>query len=337
MPELRLRAGTWAGGLALFLLAVVGCGGGERASGPEELRGALQVPHFRNPLVPALVRTWKQRDLVFEEVRFQGRYGQWIPALVCYSELGRSRPLPAVLCMPGSPNRKEDLLQPLDLLPRWADRGFFLMSIDRPYQGDRGGDLATAIHQKGLARVWGEYVYDLMRALDYLETRPEVDRNRIGMLGLSMGGMEALLLAALDSRVQVVVSVAGQLTWEEVFRGESWKLILGGLDLGQQLQQEGASGAQAWQRFRQAYPEMELLDAQRLAPRLAPRPLLLMTGGVDPYVSPEAARRVFAASRSRYQEEGQPEHLALWVDPDIGHGFSTQMQARALEWFTRWL
>jgi dipeptidyl aminopeptidase/acylaminoacyl peptidase len=323
--------------LCLLLVAAAGCGRAERASGPAELRSALQVPQFRNPLAPALLRTWRQPGLVFEQVQFQGRYGQFIPALICYPELGRSRRLPAVLCMPGSPNRKEDLLQPLDLLPRWADQGFFLMSIDRPYHGERGGDLAAAIRQKGLARVWGEYVYDLMRAVDYLQTRPEVDGDRIGMLGLSMGGMEALLLAALDTRVQVAVSVGGQLTWEEVFRGPAWKLIFGGLDLGLQLQREGVSGQQAWQRFQQAYPEMKLVDAQRLAPLLAPRPLLLMTGRDDPYVPPDAALRVFEASRPRYQEEGQPDRLALWVDPDTGHGFSTQMQSRALAWFGRWL
>ena len=109
------------------------------------LREALAVPHFRNPLESSIQKQWTKRDLVFERARFQGRYGDWIPALVAYSRLGLARPLPVVLCMPGSPNVKEDLLQPVDLLPRWADRGFFAVSIDRPYHGERAGDLNAAL------------------------------------------------------------------------------------------------------------------------------------------------------------------------------------------------
>ena len=135
----------------------------------ETLRQVLAVPHFRNPLAATIVERWTQRDLVFEKVRFQGRYGDWIPALVVYSQMALSRPLPVILCMPGSPNVKEDLLQPMDLLPRWADKGFFVVSIDRPYHGGREGDLNQALKEKGIVKVWGEYVYDLMRTIDYLE------------------------------------------------------------------------------------------------------------------------------------------------------------------------
>ena len=87
----------------------------------ETLRQVLAVPHFRNPLAATIVERWTQRDLVFEKVSFQGRYGDWIPALVVYSQMALSIPLPVILCMPGSPKVKEDLLQPMDLLPRWAD------------------------------------------------------------------------------------------------------------------------------------------------------------------------------------------------------------------------
>ena len=107
-----------------------------------------------------------------------------------WSELPRARPLPVLLLMPGSPNRKEDLLRPRALLPLWAQAGFlFVLTIDRPYHGERPGDPAAAIRAKGLPRVLGEYVLDLQRALDYAAARPEADAGRIGMMGLSMGGM----------------------------------------------------------------------------------------------------------------------------------------------------
>jgi len=321
--------------LSLLLgLAAGGCGQ-EPVPATGDLRAALQIPHFRNPLQPRLDETWKRRNLVFERVRFQGRYGDWIPALVCYSELARARPLPVVICMPGSPNIKEDLLQPVDLIPRWAGEGFFILSIDRPYHGERQGDLGAAIRAKGLLRVWGEFIYDLMRAVDYVETRPEADPERIGMLGLSMGGMEGLLLAALDARVQVVVSVAGQLSWDEIFRGGYWEWIFRGLELRHELVRSGVSGSRALRAFREAYPGMDRVDAPVVVPLIAPRPLLLMVGEEDPFIPPAAARRTFQAGRAAYQAQG--DRLELWVVSGAGHSFPPQMQERALEWFVRWL
>jgi acetyl esterase/lipase len=56
----------------------------------------------------------------------------------------------------------------------------------------------------------GWRVWDAMRALDYLETRPEVDKNRLAVMGISGGGLTALFTAALDARVRAAV-VSGYL------------------------------------------------------------------------------------------------------------------------------
>ncbi len=301
------------------------------------LRAALAVPHFRNPLESSIQKQWTKRDLVFERVRFQGRYGDWIPALVAYSRLGLARPLPVVLCMPGSPNVKEDLLQPVDLLPRWADRGFFAVSIDRPYHGERAGDLNAALQEKGVVKVWGEYVYDLMRTLDYIESRPEADATRIGMLGLSMGGMEALLMGALDERVDVMVSIAGHLAWDEIFASGSWKNIFGGLELRHRLVRLGVDGRVAHEEFRREFPAFDIVDAAQVAPLLVGKPLLLVVGDEDPYVPLAAARRTFRAAQPAYAQEGAAERLELWEVVGAGHSFTRQMQERALAWFERWL
>ena len=237
--------------------------------------------------------------------------------------------------MPGSPNRKEDLDAPLDLLSTWSQSGFFVISIDRPYHGDRPGNPEQAIREKGLPRVLGEYVNDLTRALDYAATRPEADMSRVGMLGLSMGGMESLLLAAVDERVGCVVSVSGQLSWQDVFSTDSWQLIFTGLPLTKRLRRENAAAATVHEAFLEQMPELSILDAPVVAAMLAPRPLLLMTGQRDPYVTPAAARRTHAAARKSYQIT--PEKLQLWIADDVGHAFSPQMQDRALLWFRRWL
>lgn len=322
-----MRCQSW---LVLFLVWLGGCKAHDAVEG-SGLRQALQLPYYRGELSPQVLKTWRQRDLIFEQLRFRGRDHQWIEALGCYSELARSRPLPALLCIPGSANHKEELLQPLDLLPRWADQGFFVLSIDRTQ------DEETLLSQKGLAGLWGYQVHNLVRTLDYLQTRPEVDGARIGMLGLSMGAMEALWLGALDQRVRVVVSTAGHLAWAEVFAQDSWRLIFADLPLGRQLLADQASGARAWEAFCQRYPQLPELDASRSAALLAPRPLLLMTGALDPYTTPAATKRVYDAARVAFADSGVSACLEMWIEPEIGHGFSLPMQERALAWFRRWL
>ena len=319
-----------------LLLGIGGCAE-EQPLPVEDLRRALAVPSFRNPLEPQFEETWKHRDLVFERVRFQGRYRDWIPALICYSELARSRPLPALVCMPGNGQPKEDFLRSTDLLPRWAEEGFFVISIDRPYHGSRPGDLREAITEKGLLSVWGESVYDLMRTLDYLETRKEVVGGRIGMFGMSIGGVEGLLLAALDTRVKVVVSVAGQLVWEEIFKDEGWKSVFHGLPQRDQLVEAGVSGEEALQAFRRVYPDWDLVDAGKVAPLICPRPLLLLVGEEDPLVVPEAGEHAFNCALPSYTARGKEDMLQFWIAPKTAHRFPPAMQTRAIDWFKEWL
>lgn len=328
---------------AIACLALVGialvtwCGCARPAEPAARLREALHLVEIPAPDLEARVQErWRRRDATVERVVFQGRPGQSIPALVAYSDLAQTRPLPVVLCMPGSPNRKEDLIRPKDLLQTWAQAGFFVLSIDRPYHGERPGDREAAIRDKGLPRVLGEFVYDLGRALDYVGTRPEADATRIGMLGLSMGGMEALLLAAVDERVGCVVSVSGQLSWQDVFADDTWQRLFTGLPMADSLRLRSADAATAYDAFLRRMPELATLDAPIIAAAIAPRPLLLMTGADDPYVTPAAAQRTHDAARAGYDGSGD-ERLGLWVEAGVGHAFSAEMERRSLAWFHRWL
>ncbi len=293
------------------------------------------MPHFRNSLDPLTQQVWKERDIVFEKVTFQGRYGERIPALMAFSELAYAQPLPVLLCMPGSPNVKEDLLNRIGILREWADRGFFTISIDRPYHGQREGNFAEALEQKGLVAVWGESLYDLMRAIDYAESRPEADAERLGMLGLSMGGVEALWLAAIDERVDVVVSVAGHLVWDEIFASDAWQWIFRGLPARQEMVRKGAQGQAVRHAFFMAYPGLEDVDAKRAVAHVAPRPLMLIVGEDDTYIPLAATRKLFEVALPLYGAQG--ERVVLREFAGIGHNFSWDMQRDALQWFTRWL
>ena len=55
--------------------------------------------------------------------------------------------------------------------------------------------------------LWGMMVYDSIRAIDYLVSRPEVDQKRLGTVGMSMGSTMAWWVAALDVRIKACVDI----------------------------------------------------------------------------------------------------------------------------------
>jgi len=68
--------------------------------------------------------------------------------------------------------------------------------------------------------VLGKVVWDLLRGLDYLESRPEVDAGRMGVVGISMGGTTGGFLAILDQRVRAAVISGWNMTVQGVIEGK---------------------------------------------------------------------------------------------------------------------
>jgi dienelactone hydrolase len=139
--------------------------------------------------------------------------------------------------------------------------------------------------------VAGMWTWDLMRLLDYAETRPEVDARRIGCAGLSGGGLQTLFLAALDERVRAAV-VSGY------FYGVKESL----------LEQAGNCDCNI-------VPGLWLhADMGDIGGLVAPRGLFIETGDIDPlngrsgldnvYPQVELSRQAFAGLGAA----GQMEH-----------------------------
>jgi dienelactone hydrolase len=101
-------------------------------------------------------------------------------------------------------------LQPVPYAKVLTDLGYIALSIDAWVFGERShtseSDMFKAMLWRGQV-LWGMMVYDTLRALDFLVERPDVDRERIGTLGMSMGSTMAWWLAALDPRIKVTVDI----------------------------------------------------------------------------------------------------------------------------------
>jgi dienelactone hydrolase len=153
-------------------------------------------------------------------------------------------------------------------------------------------------------------VFDLMRCIDYLTTRPEVDPERIGCAGLSYGGTLTLFASALDERIKVAV-VSGYLT----------SLFEQALVRGDTCGQQTVPQLLRWG---------ELSDVACL---VAPRALLIESGTDDQGFGIAAARQAFAEVQRLYDVLSIPERVAQHVF-EGGHRWDG---AQTGSWLEQWL
>lgn len=103
-----------------------------------------------------------------------------------------------------------EYLQPTPYAKALTDLGYVALCIDHWVFGERSHTTEADMFKLMLWRgqvMWGMMVYDSLRALDHLVTRPDVDAQRVATLGMSMGSTMAWWVAALDERITVTVDI----------------------------------------------------------------------------------------------------------------------------------
>lgn len=161
----------------------------------------------------------------------------------------------------------------------------------------------------------GVMFWDDIRTVDYLLTRPDVDRRRIGCVGLSVGGLRSCHLAALDDRIRASVVVG----WMTSF---PWQLknhirnTIGHTKIIPGLTQH--------------------LDYPDVAALALPKPLLVINGSKDGLFHPEGVRTSFEKLQACYRKAGVPDHCRTRLY-DTPHEFNEAMQIEAWEWLIRWM
>jgi len=141
-----------------------------------------------------------------------------LPAVVCVS--GHGRGLPDILGLDdeGNPRAERNVGYAKEYALQCVEHGYATLAIEQLAFGTRRDDAArkagpqvescrpAACAAVLLGQTMGGWrVWDAMRAIDYLATRPEVDSSRIATLGASGGGTTSLLTAAVDERVKAAV------------------------------------------------------------------------------------------------------------------------------------
>lgn len=197
-------------------------------------------------------------------------------------------PFPAVVCIHGHGGTRESVYDP-----------------DTIYHGFAGGLAASGVvtiaadvgqHQvrQAGATLMGERLEDLMRCVDLLETLPEVDSQRIGCAGLSLGGEMAMWLGALDTRVRATVSAGFLTVMNQMEKNHCmcWK-------------EEGLR---------------ELVDFPDIYALVAPRALLFQIGSQESLsqFNTVIAKRVFSTIQRSYDDLDADTNVRLEIHPG-GH------------------
>jgi dienelactone hydrolase len=163
---------------------------------------------------------------------------------------------------------------------------------------------------------WSGVMYwDDIRTVDFLLTRPEVDPKRIGCVGLSVGGLRACHLAALDERVKAAVVVG----WMASFPAQLRKHIRN--TIGHTKLVPGL------------YRYLDYPDVASLA---LPSALLVINGSRDALFERDGVKACFDKLAACYQKAGVAEKLRTRLY-DRPHEFNAEMQAEAWSWLRKWL
>ncbi|MGX7173158.1 dienelactone hydrolase family protein [Enterococcus ratti] len=98
-----------------------------------------------------------------------------------------------------------------------TDMGYAVWAIDAWGFEERGGISESELYKYFLLTgktLWGMRIFDVIRLIDYLETREDIDMKRIATIGMSMGGLLSWWTSALDKRVKVCIDLAAQVDIE---------------------------------------------------------------------------------------------------------------------------
>lgn len=186
----------------------------------EELYGLLgKLPSRDYPVFVDTIRVEERDGYRLETLRLDLNSVEPVPAYFA-RPLGAEGPLPVVLFNHSHggdyAGGKEEMVTGKSYLqnPPYAEAltgaGYAALCIDHWNFGERRGRSESELFKELLWQgqvLWGLMVYDSLKAVDYLTTRPDVDADRIATLGLSMGSTMAWWLAALDERIKVCVDL----------------------------------------------------------------------------------------------------------------------------------
>jgi dienelactone hydrolase len=303
----------------------------------------------RVPLAPSTAQLSVSEGLEQWHFTFAADASQRVTGLlVKQSNVTVQQPVVAVLH--GTGGNKEGQLP---LLKELATKGFTAVSIDGRYHGERAAKGArSAEYVSAILRTWRtgqehpflyDTVWDLMRLVDYLETRKDVDPGRIGMMGFSKGGMETYLTAAVDPRIAVAVPCIGVQSFRWALENSAWKSRVETFQAAIDAAAKETGLSEITPDFVRRFYDRVVpgiygqFDGPEMLPLISPRPLLVINGDSDPRTPRPGILECADAARKAYASKNAEEKFVLELQENAAHKVTPSALQLAISWFEKWL
>jgi dienelactone hydrolase len=256
---------------------------------------------------------------------------------------------PAVICLHGTGGSTANMAA---LCRKLAGRGFIAAAIDAPYHGERKFGKGETDYDDAIVRAYRgsgghpffyDTVWDVMRLVDYLQTRGDVDANRIGLIGISKGGVETYLTAAVDPRISVAVPCIGMQSFSWALKNDDWQGRIGTIQnaFDTIAKSEGVTKPDSAfvQKFydRVAPKIYSEFDGPEMLALVAPRPLLVINSDSDIHTPLPGVLECVAAAQKIYAADNATNNFAVIIQKKTGHQVKPESERAAIEWFVKWL
>ncbi|MBW4081352.1 dienelactone hydrolase family protein [Paenibacillus sp. S150] len=203
--------------------------------------------------------------------------------------------------------RSSPYLQQPSFAETLTEMGYAACCIDMWGFNERGGRTESELVKEMLWQgrvMWGMMLHDSRRLLDYMCGRGDIDASRIGTIGMSMGGLMAWWLAALDERVRVTVDICAQV--------DAHSLI-------------AARGLDHHGFYSYVPGLLKYYSTLQIQERIVPRPRMSLTGRNDRLCPAGGVRLLAEGLGEAYHHAGQPEH---WQPVTCGGGHMETLEMR---------
>ncbi len=284
----------------------------------------------RTPLEPQITGVIQREGYRVEKVIFQSQPKFFVTALLFLPDAARHKPPHAGVLIPcghAKPAKGHDEYQAMGAL--LALNGMAALVFDPIDQGERGQYLGP----DGWPKLWGTRghsnlgigsillgrntawfeIYDGMRAIDYLQSRPEVDGQRIGCTGNSGGGTQTSYLMALDDRIRAAAPSCYLCGFSALLR-----------TIGPQDAEQNIFGQLAFGMDHADYVMMR-----------APTPVLICAATKD-FFDIRGTWELFRYAKRFYTRLGFAERVDL-MENDAGHNYNTSQREAVARFMSRWL
>ena len=307
------------------------------------------INRLRVRLAPEVKELSEAGGLAQSHFTFAADAEQRVPGILLKQTKSNGR-RPVVIALHGTGGNKEGQLP---FLKELASAGFIAVAIDGRYHGERTRASSGSVeYVEAILRAFRtgkehpflyDTAWDVIRLIDYLETRSDVDAKRIGVIGFSKGGMETYLAAAVDPRIAVAVPCIGVQSFRWALENGAWKSRVETFQAAINGAAQDAGVSQIDAAFVKRFYDRVVpgiynqFDGPRMLPLIAPRPLLVINGDSDPRTPLPGVMECAAAARQAYVAARAKDRFELLIQKNTGHQVTPAARQAALAWFTKWL